>query len=563
MRLPLCALAICAVASLAAALPASAASWTSPSAVEQISNASTGAGVTGWSASISTSLDTGTGAQAGDAAGSADVTITSALYGDFTATDVPLTLAPAAEVGCAGTWAALFATGTAFNSPLWEGFGWSLADPSFVCMQDLAADKPVTINVSTTSPLGFLWNVGTGLGSEALAGKVAGFRWTGTAALTASGADLAGWDATSGSRGGETGIGSGSYVSVGGNPKAQLRDMVRRNVAQVTRGLAPATAPATLVTLDTATLASSSVPGYDARSRTLLYDFSGLVAGTCLDGNCGKTVEIKGASIPAGGDPSVASVKASGLLTVIIRGGNLKISSDLYYPAAGNNLVVFVVLKDETNPRNGGNVYMDPGVTNLVGTFVADGSLLNVNAAGTAVLSSADVSSRSFLRRQLLLYGSLVSANTVGGSQGATPVCPYGSDVDRQGATCAKIDAAKYDLTTLRTFFLGTSRKPSGMSVTVGAPAYATDCSTGTGAAAFELPRWSQNAAKWDAQPWAWAGKSKCFQPGSLGTASSLDDPASNLRIAPAASARAAVVAEFNAFASRADLPILRDNSNR
>ena len=89
-------------------------------------------------------------------------------------------------------------------------------------------------------------------------------------------------------------------------------------------------------------------------------------------------------------------------------------------------------------------------MTNLVGTFVIDGTLMSYD--GSQILTPEN--NRDDLRRQLLLYGSIISSNTVGGSLGTTQECPYGSDVEKQGGECAQEDAEKYDFAALRTFRL-------------------------------------------------------------------------------------------------------------
>lgn len=133
----------------------------------------------------------------------------------------------------------------------------------------------------------------------------------------------------------------------------------------------------------------------------------------------------------------------------------------------------------------GGNVYINKDVTNVNGLIFADGAILNVEGTSTGldVLSSYHEEDVEKLRRQLLIYGSLASANTRGGSlkvdgsgtriaykiseyDDADGHCPYGTDMYRSnGSTgfenCAIEDAAKYDLETFRTFNLTFSDLPN------------------------------------------------------------------------------------------------------
>jgi hypothetical protein len=117
------------------------------------------------------------------------------------------------------------------------------------------------------------------------------------------------------------------------------------------------------------------------------------------------------------------------------------------------------------------------------------------------------------------------------------------------------VEAAKYDLSAFRTFFLGSSRMGSGVNLTpdAGVPTNALLCHTDPEQPANEIPRWSAGTDTWDSQPYAWAGKRAC---------KANDSVAGNLRPAPASVARAAVIAEFNPAVLRADMPILKGSND-
>jgi len=147
--------AACALLGLSAVSAASAASWSAPAAYESVANASVGTGVTGWDASVSVSFDVSSSSgAAGDDAGWADVTVTSALYGDFSASHkmVLASLPDARYPDCSGAFAAVLPSGVRVSSAQWDGlsgqpWGWVL-DGSYFCFQNPGADKPLKIFVS-------------------------------------------------------------------------------------------------------------------------------------------------------------------------------------------------------------------------------------------------------------------------------------------------------------------------------------------------------------------------------------------------------------------------------
>ena len=66
-----------------------------------------------------------------------------------------------------------------------------------------------------------------------------------------------------------------------------------------------------------------------------------------------------------------------------------------------------VVLKDKAG--NGGNIYIDPSVTNIAGTLFAEKSVVGYD--GTKELDGN--TPISTLKNQLHIYGNILSENTV------------------------------------------------------------------------------------------------------------------------------------------------------
>lgn len=134
----------------------------------------------------------------------------------------------------------------------------------------------------------------------------------------------------------------------------------------------------------------------------------------------------------------------SGKRTLIIVGANLYIKSNMYYQNKDAILGV-VLLKDKNG--NGGNLYIDSSITNIVGSYVMDGSVQSHD--GTSVLGISNISA---LKNQLYIYGSIVSENTIGGSRMSTPQCP--SLLSIPPASCTLGVAQTYDLNFLRRYYL-------------------------------------------------------------------------------------------------------------
>lgn len=136
--------------------------------------------------------------------------------------------------------------------------------------------------------------------------------------------------------------------------------------------------------------------------------------------------------------------------TILVIGWNLYIRSNLYY--TGTGMLWIMVLKDRD--WNWWNVYIDPSVTNIVGTIFAEKSVLWYDGIELDGSTNADI-----LKNQLHIYGSLFSENSIGWSRESTPKCPYYIT-----SGCTLEVAQKYDLNYLRRYYLiqdGVFKKPS------------------------------------------------------------------------------------------------------
>ncbi len=132
----------------------------------------------------------------------------------------------------------------------------------------------------------------------------------------------------------------------------------------------------------------------------------------------------------------------SGKRTLVVKGANLYINRDMYYTNSDSILWV-VVQKDESG--NGWNLYIDPNITNIVGTYIIDGSVLSYD--GTTEIGVGNITT---LKNQLYIYGSIVSENTIGWSRMSPIKCPSLLNVS---CTTSAI-AQSYDLNYLRRYYI-------------------------------------------------------------------------------------------------------------
>lgn len=291
-----------------------------------------------------------------------------------------------------------------------------------------------------------------------------------------------------------------SYISSQSNLAVCQENAIERNIDTIARGrLQPNTGSLVIDDL-TSNAFISDIQGTNAKNTDGIIYYSFDTTGGDIDGNRGRVVEIDGKSETYAGwnNPSngaysaesvysMDSVEVGGHKTVIIEGGNLYIGADMYY-ADEDSMIVFVVKRGVPSIHGhgqGGNVYIDSDVTNVNGLFFIDGAMMNVDRSSTGsleVLSSYNEGDVEKLRRQLLIYGSLSSNNTRGGSlkldrrdsdrisyaisdyDGKKGHCPFGTDAyNSEGGgfeNCRIDEAAKYDLETFRTFNLVRSDAP-------------------------------------------------------------------------------------------------------
>ncbi|MDD4151144.1 MAG: hypothetical protein PHR68_00860, partial [Candidatus Gracilibacteria bacterium] len=156
------------------------------------------------------------------------------------------------------------------------------------------------------------------------------------------------------------------------------------------------------------------------------------------------------------GDYDSTPIGISDKKTIVIYGGDLYINRDMYY-TNNSSILGIIVMKDSSG--KGGNIYISPKVTNIVGSIFASKAVFSATVSNTSQTvdnlangnrityydGNADA---DILRNQLYIYGSLFSANTLGGSKSNPKKCPY------YVTSCTADEAIKYDLNFLRRYYL-------------------------------------------------------------------------------------------------------------
>lgn len=93
---------------------------------------------------------------------------------------------------------------------------------------------------------------------------------------------------------------------------------------------------------------------------------------------------------------------------LIVKWWNLYIKSDIYNEDK-DSILTIVVLRDDTKSKNGWNVYIDPSVTNIDAVIISEGSILSYDWTKVLTVDS----DFDELKKQLLIYGSIATRNTI------------------------------------------------------------------------------------------------------------------------------------------------------
>ncbi len=219
--------------------------------------------------------------------------------------------------------------------------------------------------------------------------------------------------------------------------RSQIREEIKKSVALATRN-------STLDSIQSNLIDLSNLP------------WVGLAAsGAIISQSADKSIIL---IEKVGGNIDLTASMISWVRTLVVRGANLYIQSDMYYDPSKPSILGVVIQKDANG--NGWNLYIDPSVTNVVGTYIVDGSVMSYTTAKWILWSNATIAD---LKNQLHIFGTIVSENTIGGSRQSPPKCPNLLNV-----VCISVaDSQKYDLNYLRRYYI-TNGEPFGSAKIIG-----------------------------------------------------------------------------------------------
>ncbi len=195
---------------------------------------------------------------------------------------------------------------------------------------------------------------------------------------------------------------------VGNNTKADLKEQMRKNVAEITGNITPKNI-SVIQNIWWNTWDSSLDAPKLSNKKILL-----------------TTWEVKLSSIQ----------NYTGNKTLVIQWWNLYITQNLLASNKVNDILWIIVLEDET--WYGWNVYIDPTITAIEAIIYADKSVLNYN--GTDIITDSNQ-----LENQIYFYWTLFSENTLWWY--ISKKCPYFEK------NCSYEIAKKYDLNFLRWYY--------------------------------------------------------------------------------------------------------------
>ncbi len=159
--------------------------------------------------------------------------------------------------------------------------------------------------------------------------------------------------------------------------------------------------------------------------------------------NDGKVI---GKVLYVSGDKNLNDLLSKDWETVIVENGNLTIDANLENRDNPKGIIV------TSNSKNTGNIYIKPNVTKLSAFIYADGSVESVDINGD-VFKKSDISRTKSLTKQLMIYGGLLSKNTIGGAilgkLGEKYILPGGKSTDNLD------EAVRFDLSFLRMYNYG------------------------------------------------------------------------------------------------------------
>jgi len=131
--------------------------------------------------------------------------------------------------------------------------------------------------------------------------------------------------------------------------------------------------------------------------------------------------------------------------TIIVKSWNIFIRENLDNTDDKKDLLVLIATRDKAT-GNWWNIYIHPDVTNIDAVLVSDWSLISLD--WEHIQYAKDLNQAQNLRRQLLIYGSVLSSNSIW-----TDTIPFWADYYEKKVN-NELEKSIYDLWNLRTFNL-------------------------------------------------------------------------------------------------------------
>ena len=357
-------------------------------------------------------------------------TITSQLFGDFTVPTLKLLFDTTSVNSLCGSSLEQykFETGTVITSPFW----WDMViqSDSFFC-----SNQYTYINLKSDSLWNKeIWDSWQTTTSDDFGKQQIAISWIAKLKGTTDDEILARWDQNV------------NTVSIDTQSKILAKAIINKNVYSVMKNLLNNT------TLNKATTSDSI--SNDFRNNTnknayYLYDYSSqsdevIKIDVSIDASWVYKNKWKIFSIEWWGDWKIW-VKWKN--TLIMQWWNVYINANIYN-INDNSLLVIVSKKSKT--WKWWNIYIDPDVTNIDAVLIAEGSLISafIPSASSWKQIQTIASYKNNLRKQLLIYGSVLSSNSVW-----TDIIPYWADYYQKLPSNTMTDSI-YDLWNLRTFNL-------------------------------------------------------------------------------------------------------------
>ena len=127
---------------------------------------------------------------------------------------------------------------------------------------------------------------------------------------------------------------------------------------------------------------------------------------------------VRGADVTIGNNSGTLFDLPSGKKTLIVIDGNVTIRANTRYVSEDDSFGLIVANSDPRPYPETGNIYVHSEVTNIRGSFFADGGMftyLNINNTNPDFVDVIDAQNKPLLlNKQLRVVGAMLTKNTVG-----------------------------------------------------------------------------------------------------------------------------------------------------